>query len=79
MGQITIWLPEDLEQRIERERGDVARSKYILRLIQKAYAVTPVKSPVRQRNVVEKAMTESFKAADEFKKSGGLKKNVITK
>ena len=32
-----LSLPEEFLERIDRERGDVPRSRYVLRLIEKSY------------------------------------------
>jgi metal-responsive CopG/Arc/MetJ family transcriptional regulator len=34
---ITLTLPEKVIQKIDKERGDINRSKYVLRLLQRAY------------------------------------------
>jgi hypothetical protein len=34
---IAITLPKEMIARIERERGDVSRSRYIMRLIEKGF------------------------------------------
>jgi hypothetical protein len=34
---ITLTLPEEVVHRIDRERGDVNRSRYLLRLIETGY------------------------------------------
>ena len=34
---ITLTLPEKIIDKIDKERGDVNRSKYVLRLLEKAY------------------------------------------
>jgi hypothetical protein len=34
---ITLTLPEKIVHRIDRERGDVNRSKYVLRMIETGY------------------------------------------
>jgi hypothetical protein len=34
---ITLTLPEEIVHRIDRERGDVNRSRYLLRLIETGY------------------------------------------
>jgi len=34
---VTITLPEAVVQKIDKERGDIARSKYVLRLLERAY------------------------------------------
>lgn len=34
---ISVTLPEDIVTKIDLERGDINRSKFLLRLIQKAY------------------------------------------
>jgi hypothetical protein len=34
---ITLTLPEAIIQKIDKERGDIARSKYVLRLLERAY------------------------------------------
>jgi hypothetical protein len=35
---VTLTLPEEIVHRIDRERGDVNRSRYLLRLIEIAYS-----------------------------------------
>lgn len=37
MISVTLSFPECLIQRIDAERGDVNRSKFVLRLLEKAY------------------------------------------
>ncbi|MDQ6866549.1 MAG: ribbon-helix-helix domain-containing protein [Thermoproteota archaeon] len=34
---ISVTLPEPLIERIDKERGDINRSKYVLRLLERAY------------------------------------------
>ncbi len=38
-----LSLPGDLLKKIDAERGDVSRSRYLLRLIERAYGVRNVK------------------------------------
>jgi hypothetical protein len=34
---VTLLFPENVIRRIDKERGDVNRSKFVLRLLEKAY------------------------------------------
>jgi metal-responsive CopG/Arc/MetJ family transcriptional regulator len=34
---ITLTLPEKILQKIDKDRGDVNRSRYVLRLLERAY------------------------------------------
>jgi hypothetical protein len=36
--EVTYSLPKEIVKRIDAERGDVSRSRFVLRLIEKAYA-----------------------------------------
>ena len=36
-AKVTYSLPKEIIQRIEKERGDVSRSKFVLRLNEKGY------------------------------------------
>lgn len=37
MRRLSLTLPEQIVQRIDSEKGDVNRSRYVLRLLEKAY------------------------------------------
>jgi metal-responsive CopG/Arc/MetJ family transcriptional regulator len=37
--RVNISLPGNLAERIDRERGDVTRSRFVTRLLEKAYGV----------------------------------------
>jgi hypothetical protein len=39
-------LPSDLLQRIDTERGDIPRSRFLLRILEKAYPTTETKKEV---------------------------------
>ena len=41
---VGISLPKDLISRIDRERGDIPRSRYMLRLLQKLYLAEGARS-----------------------------------
>lgn len=40
MKRCNITMPDDLAERIDKERGDVTRSLYIRRLLEKAYRIS---------------------------------------
>jgi metal-responsive CopG/Arc/MetJ family transcriptional regulator len=35
---VGVALPEDLKKKIDEDRGDISRSKFILRIIEREYA-----------------------------------------
>jgi metal-responsive CopG/Arc/MetJ family transcriptional regulator len=37
MRRVTITLPDDILVRVDNERNDVTRSRYVLRLLEKAF------------------------------------------
>jgi metal-responsive CopG/Arc/MetJ family transcriptional regulator len=37
MRRVTITLPDDILARVDYERNDVTRSRYVLRLLEKAF------------------------------------------
>lgn len=37
MRRVTITLPDDILARVDNERNDVTRSRYVLRLLEKAF------------------------------------------
>jgi hypothetical protein len=37
MRRVTITLPDDILSRVDNERNDVTRSRYVLRLLEKAF------------------------------------------
>jgi metal-responsive CopG/Arc/MetJ family transcriptional regulator len=44
MQRVCLSLPEELFHRIDSERGDINRSRYVMRLIQKAYEMDDVQN-----------------------------------
>jgi metal-responsive CopG/Arc/MetJ family transcriptional regulator len=40
MKRVNITMPDDLAKRIDSERGDVTRSLFIRRLLEKVYRIT---------------------------------------
>ena len=39
MFKLCMTVPEQFVQRIDRERGDIPRSRYILRILERAYGL----------------------------------------
>lgn len=48
---IGISLPKDLMQKIDIDRGDIPRSRYVLRILEKQY-------PFEAKNIVEKGLLD---------------------
>lgn len=41
--KISTTIPQNIVERMDRERGDVTRSKWMVRLLEKAYGLEPSK------------------------------------
>lgn len=48
-GALCLTLPKELIQKIDSDRGDINRSRYILRLIEKAYDQEKIRKNVTDR------------------------------
>jgi metal-responsive CopG/Arc/MetJ family transcriptional regulator len=57
---IGISLPEELVSTIDTKRGDVSRSKYLLRILQKTYDSTRHRNMSRKHSYVERNESQNL-------------------
>jgi hypothetical protein len=52
-SSVGISIPKNMLSRIDQERGDVSRSRYVLRILEKVYLSTDQRSEIKQPKQVE--------------------------